>query len=267
MSWGSRRPSPSASTPTTVQVEGMNCIGPTARSNAGVAVEQPGVGVVDARGGAVTGEPRTEDRRVDDAVGGHQRAAEPAVVALDLADRGDQLPGEVAGRVGLTDHRLGTLVGRQRPAGDRVDRGVAGVGDHAEPGAVASRLLGDRGGRLHGLGQVGHSRERRDRRLRRTGRPARTAPESGSGAEQADGGGHRERRQDRDQADASEGGSPPQIVRFLASPVSPEVARAAVSPTAVRQATPRPQTAHQGVSPPSPDTSVPEPTLRPHRYA
>ena len=32
MSCGSRRPSPSASTPTTVQVDGMNCIGPTARS-------------------------------------------------------------------------------------------------------------------------------------------------------------------------------------------------------------------------------------------
>ena len=138
----------------------MNCIGPTARSTPRVAVEQPGVGVVDARGGAVTGETRAEDRRVDDPVGGHQRAAEPAVVALDLADRGDQLPGEVAGRVGLTDHRLGPLVGRQRSAGDRVDRGEAGVGDHAEPGAVASRLLGDRGGCLHGVGQVRHGRER-----------------------------------------------------------------------------------------------------------
>ena len=33
MSWGSRRPSLSASTPTIAQVDGMNCIGPTARSN------------------------------------------------------------------------------------------------------------------------------------------------------------------------------------------------------------------------------------------
>src|SRR4051812_46130140 len=32
MSWGLRCASPSASTPTTDQVEGMNCIGPTARS-------------------------------------------------------------------------------------------------------------------------------------------------------------------------------------------------------------------------------------------
>jgi hypothetical protein len=33
MSWGLRSPSPSASTPTTDQVDGMNCIGPIARSN------------------------------------------------------------------------------------------------------------------------------------------------------------------------------------------------------------------------------------------
>ncbi len=33
MSWGLRLPSLSPSTPTTVQVDGMNCIGPTARSN------------------------------------------------------------------------------------------------------------------------------------------------------------------------------------------------------------------------------------------
>ncbi len=33
MSWGLRWPSPSESTPTTDHVDGMNCIGPTARSN------------------------------------------------------------------------------------------------------------------------------------------------------------------------------------------------------------------------------------------
>ena len=32
MSWGLRRPSLSPSTPTTDQVDGMNCMGPTARS-------------------------------------------------------------------------------------------------------------------------------------------------------------------------------------------------------------------------------------------
>jgi hypothetical protein len=33
MSWGLRRPSPSASTPSTDHVDGMNSIGPTAQSN------------------------------------------------------------------------------------------------------------------------------------------------------------------------------------------------------------------------------------------
>ena len=261
MSWGSRRPSPSASTPTTVQVEGMNCIGPTARSNRCVTVEQAGVGVVDARGRAATGEPRAEDRRVDDAVGGHQRAAEPAVVALDLADRGDQLPGEVAGRVGLAHHGLGPLVGRQRASGDRVDRGEPRVGDHAEPGAVASRLLGDRCGRLDSVGQLGHGRDRRDRRRRRPGRRARDRAGAWVGAHQADGGGHRERREDGDQAERDGGRQPAPNVRFLASPVSPEVARAAAAPTAARQVTSRPQPAHQGVCP-----SVPPIRLSPSRH-
>ena len=112
--------------PTTDQVEGMNCMGPTARSNRVVAVEQPGVGV--GRCGRCPGCRRAGCRRSPGGPGpcsSRWLPCDAAVVRLDAADRRDQLPGQVAGGVGGVDHGLGPLVGREGGRRDAVDRGVA----------------------------------------------------------------------------------------------------------------------------------------------
>ena len=237
----------------------MNCIGPTARSNAcrRRAARRRCRRCATSR---ATREPRPEDRRVDDAVRRHQRAGETSVVALDLADRGDQLPGEVARGVGLPHHRLGALVGRQRAPGDRVDRGVAGVDDHAEPGPsrrgswdtdAGSCSSGSSGRSDHGIRGGGSGSEHGPRRgRRRDGSDRPWQPRTAA----------RARRPGR-----VVGGRRPPHRRLLASPVSPDVARAAAAPTAADRL-PLLRLAHQGVSPSVSDTSVPWPTLRPHRY-
>ena len=159
----------------------------------------------------MAGEPRAEDRRVDDAVGGHQGPAEAPVVALDLADRRDQLPAQVARGVGLAHHGLGPLVGRQGAARHRLHRGGSpGVDQDAEAGRVAARVLGhrrrclDRAGELGHVGDDGVGGGSRREGEHRTSRRARV------GAHQPGGGDHRQRRQDRDQAESTEGGTPPQ---------------------------------------------------------
>ncbi len=123
MSCGLRLPSLSASTPTTDQVEGMNCIGPTARSHFASESYWPAsvsgmTAVLLLPSSAMPKMPG-----VGEALGVEGVAVGAAVVGLDPADRGDQLPGEVAGLVGGVDDGLGALVGGERGGGDAGGRG------------------------------------------------------------------------------------------------------------------------------------------------
>ena len=85
-------------------------------------------------------------------------AAVAAVVGLDPADRGDQLPGDVAGLVGGVDDLRAALVGGEGRGGDAVAGGAGddrvggalgdGGGDHAgdrDARGGLDRLGGDRG--------------------------------------------------------------------------------------------------------------------------
>ena len=92
-----------------------------------------------------------------EAVAVQRVAAAAAVVGLDPADRGDQLPGQVAGRVGGVDDGLGALVGGERGGGD-AGRGESGDGAGARDApAVAARAPVPR------LSIVGHARRHPDR--------------------------------------------------------------------------------------------------------
>ena len=90
-----------------------------------------------------------------DALGAQHVAAVAAVVGLDAADRGDQRPLDVAGRVGGVDDLRGALVGGQRRRRDAVGRGalddlVLAALRHAG-GDLAGG--GDVGGLVDGLGR------------------------------------------------------------------------------------------------------------------
>ena len=157
MSWGLRWPSPSASTLTTCQVEGMNCIAPTARSIDRVLVELATVGVLDRGGAVLAVQLDAVDAGLGDAVLGQRVPAVAAVVGLDPADRGDQLPGDVAGLVGGVDDLRTALVGRQRRGRDAVG---GGTGDHR-----VRRTLGDRGSDHTGHRHTGRRLDRIGRHL------------------------------------------------------------------------------------------------------
>ena len=216
----------------------MNCIGPTARSKRWSPSSRP-ASVSSMREVApwpVSRGPRIAGCTTPSAV--IKRAAEAAVVALDLADRRDQLPGQVAGRVGLAHHGLGPLVRRQGAARHRLHRGgPPGVDQDAESGRVAARVLGHRRRRLDRAGELGHVGDdgvgggSRREGEHRTSRRARV------GAHQPRGGDHRQGGQDGDQAESTEGGSPPQTSARSLSPVSPEVAVFATAPVAAEHAT------------------------------
>ncbi len=98
-----------------------------------VRVVLAGVGVGDALGVVLAVEGDAVDPGLRDAVVVEDVAAEAAVVGLDPADGGDQLPAEVAGLVGGVDDRLGALVGRQGGRGDAAAGG--GVDDLGRPAA------------------------------------------------------------------------------------------------------------------------------------
>ena len=119
---------------------------------AGVVVELAAVGVGD-RGGALGAvERQAEDAGGGDALVVEYRAAEAAVVGLHTADRGDQLPGKVAGLVGGVDDGLGALVGGERGGGDAGGRGGGDdLGGVLVADAGGQGAGGDRGGGLDGL--------------------------------------------------------------------------------------------------------------------
>ena len=111
-----------------------------------VAVVLPGVGVADQRRAVRAVEHGAEDAGLGDALVGQHVAAGAAVVGLDPPDRGDQLPGQVAGAVGGVDDRRRPLVGRERDRGD-----AAGGGGRHDARDVAA----DAGGEGAGGGQAG----------------------------------------------------------------------------------------------------------------
>ena len=131
----------------------MNCIGPTARSNSESESYWPAsVSVITAvpwRPSSAM--PKMPGSARPSAVQGVAVGA--AVVGLDAADGGDELPGDVAGLVGGVDHGLGPLVGGEGRGGDAAGGGVGdGLGRAAldAGGDLAGR--GDAGGGLDGLG-------------------------------------------------------------------------------------------------------------------
>ncbi|MEU9113993.1 hypothetical protein AB0D04_19965 [Streptomyces sp. NPDC048483] len=80
-----------------------------------VAVQEAVVGVRDT-GEAVAIELGAEDRREGGARGVDRAAA--CLARFDLADPGEQLPGQPAVRIGGVEARCGLLVGRQDGGGD-----------------------------------------------------------------------------------------------------------------------------------------------------
>ena len=191
MSWGLRWPSPSASTPTTDQVEGMNCIGPTARSKVVSWSYWPASVSVISCGGLRAVERDAVDAGRGQAVVGEHVAVGAAVVGLDAADRGDELPGQLAGGVGGVDDGLGALVGGQ---GGRGDAGGGGGGDDlrgvGRAGAESAVVAGDRGGRLDGLrgqrGAVGQLGGRRGGGRLALGQGHRRSADAGHGGRPGD---------------------------------------------------------------------------------
>ena len=157
-----------------------------------VGVVLAGVGVADDGGVVAAVERDAEDARGGEALVVEGVAVGAAVVGLDAADRGDQLPGEVAGLVGGVDDGLGALVGGERGGGMPEVEAVATApsmaffgtrGDHA--GARQA------GGGLDGLGRDGAAvGQRRDRALvgdrgawrRRRRAPPSTRPRAGPAA-------------------------------------------------------------------------------------
>ena len=129
----------------------------------GVVVELAAVGVVDGLGAVLAVERDAEDAGLGDPVLGQGVAAVAAVVGLDPADGGDQLPGDVAGLVGGVDDLCAALVGRQSRGGDAVggstrDHRVRGTlrdrgSDHTGRGHTR-RSLDRRGGDLGAVGEV-----------------------------------------------------------------------------------------------------------------
>ena len=99
-------------------------------------------------------------------------AAEAAVVGLDAADRGDQLPREVAARVGLVDDGLGALVGGQgglrdaagRAGRERRRRGVDRVAPTLAGASIAAVGRTVPSGSVPRAVGVGARRSRRPRR-------------------------------------------------------------------------------------------------------
>ena len=136
MSCGLRLPSLSPSTPTTDQVDGMNCIGPTARSYFLSESYCPASVSVICWVLLRAVERDAVDAGLGDAVVTEDVAAEATVVGLDAPDGRDQLPRELAGRVGGVDDRLGPLVGRE--GGGRDAAGGGGVDDLGRPGPAAA---------------------------------------------------------------------------------------------------------------------------------
>ncbi len=156
MLFGSFFPSPLPSRPAHFQVEGMNCMGPTARSDR-VAVVGTTVGVGDLRE-PVAVQDRAEDRAERRAVLVDVAAA--GLARLDLADRGEQLPRHVA--AGLARRQLGgrllvRVQDRGRDAGlgvARVRAGAAGGGGRVVGGAVQRRQIGEVVGSGRRVGRV-----------------------------------------------------------------------------------------------------------------
>ena len=133
MSCGLRWPSPSLSTPTTAQVEGASCIGPTGRSNRRVAVEAAGVAVGDPLAvGAASGLPANFGRMHAALV--ELAPAGGAVAGDHLTDRGQERPLEVALLVGLRR-------GRRRRAG-RPPAPRPGSASSRGPSAATSAMSG-----------------------------------------------------------------------------------------------------------------------------
>ncbi len=113
MSCGFFLPSLSESTATDFQVPGMNCIGPDSAVIDRVVVERAAVGVGDL-GAAVTAVERDAvDAGLGNTVCVERVAAGASVVGLDAADRGDEVPRELARLVGLAQQGLGSG-GRRR---------------------------------------------------------------------------------------------------------------------------------------------------------
>ena len=94
----------------------MNCIGPTARSNFASESYWPASVSLMTAVLLRAVERDAVDAGPGDALGVEVVAVGAAVVGLDAADRGDQLPGQVAGLVGGVDDGLGALVGGERGA-------------------------------------------------------------------------------------------------------------------------------------------------------
>ena len=119
-----------------------------------VVVVLAGVGVDDLGGAVGAVERDAVDAGRGQAVVVEDVAVGATVVGLDAADRGDQLPGQVAALVGGVDDRLGALVGRERGRRDAGGRGggddLGGVGAADAGGEQAA--AGDARGRLDRLG-------------------------------------------------------------------------------------------------------------------
>ena len=181
MSCGLRLPSPSPSTPTTDQVDGMNCIGPTARSYCLSWSYWPASVSATFWVPLLPVERDAVDAGPGHAVGGQHVAAVAAVVGLDPADGRDERPLDVAGLVGLVDDLRGALVGRESRGRDAVGRGaldelVLAAGRHAGGDLTGS---GDVRGLVHRLGRDGAAVGERRRGLR-VRRPWRSAPRGSS---------------------------------------------------------------------------------------
>ena len=216
----------------------------------------------------MAGEPRAEDRRVHDAVGGHQ--------ARRRTGRGCSRPcrsPRSAASSGGTTGRPGAS--RSRPAGRPSGRGSAPPPPRRLPG----RRPGRRGRPSRGAGPrtpTPAPRPRRRARARR-GRPGRRRGRRREGehrtSRRARVGAHQPRRwRSRTGAPGprpgrvDEGRDPaPDVCSFL-SPVSPEVAVSATAPVAAEHGTSHLLPDHQESAPRSVDTSWPGETLRPHRY-
>ena len=211
MSCGSRRPSPSASTPTTVQVDGMNCIGPTARSKRWSPSSRP-ASVSPMREVAprpVSRGPRIAGCTTPSAV----IRAPPKrpwllstwpIAAISCQVRwqdGSAWRITVSARWYAVRARLGTasteaapraLTRTPSPAESR--RGSSDTDAGASTAPESSGTSGMTGSAAEAAGKDEH----------RTPRRARV------GAHQPRGGDHRQGGQDGDQAESTEGGSPPQ---------------------------------------------------------
>jgi len=93
----------------------------------GVAVEAPAVGVAD-NDAAGPVQPDANDRRGGGAIAVQGRAGKSAVIRLHPSDRGEQRPGDTAGRIGGRGRPPVGVEGRGRNAAGGQDRHCRGIG-------------------------------------------------------------------------------------------------------------------------------------------